>query len=275
MPTINLELVNRFFSVAPSAALIPGELTFSCNVCGTSNKRKASSIERESGDCRECGSTVRFRSLAATLTKRLYEKVVVLDDIKANQGIVGIGMSDARCYSSRLKSKFDYTNTFYHCEPLLDITNPSDNWIGANDFVITSDVFEHVAPPVQLAFDNLYSMLKPGGFVVFSVPFTLENDSREHYPNLYKFSIHKDSKNTWVLNNTTVDGQSEEFRNLVFHGGPGTTLEMRLFSLSALRNHFNRAGFVDFQVHNEAIFEHGIFWLTPWSITISALRPKG
>ena len=210
--------------------------------------------------------------MAAILTQRLFGRIVVLDELERDASIRGLGMSDSFCYASRLESKFAYTNTFYHCDPQLDIVQPDANWIGCNDFVISSDVFEHVKPPVQRAFDNLYKLLKPGGTVVFSVPFSLENTSQEHFPNLHQFSIREELNGGWLLDNVTLDGDVEQFRNLVLHGGPGSTLEMRIFSLAALVRHFEKAGFVDFHVHNEPSFEHGIFWPNPWSIGISARR---
>ena len=183
-------------------------------------------------------------------------------------------MSDDDCYAKLLAVKFGYTNTFYHCEPLLDITRPAPHWLGIHDFVITSDVFEHVPPPIQTAFDNLYALLKPGGVVVFSVPFSLESETREHYPDLHQFSLRQEGDADWVLENVTCDGRREQFRDLVFHGGPGSTLEMRLFSLAALQRHFAAAGFVDLRVHDEPYFEHGIFWRNPWSLVLSARKPE-
>ena len=229
-------------------------------------------IDRERGACRVCGANVRFRSLIAVLTERLLGAASALPDLAPRPDITGLGMSDAQCYASRLRSAFSYENTFFHCEPLLDITDPAGRWLGRNDFVISSDVFEHVAPPVQRAFDNLHALLKPGGVAVFSVPFAVEGDTREHYPTLHRFSLREEHPGSWVLENETVDGKVERFRDLVFHGGPGSTLEMRLFSLPALRRHFEQAGFVDFQVHGEPMFQYGVFWLHPWSVTISARR---
>ena len=271
MPPINLNLLTRLFD-RPKTAPARGALSFQCNICGTHNCLIASTIHREGGACSSCGAIVRFRSLVAVLTQRLLGKITVLDELESALQIRGVGMSDALCYASRLQSKFKYTNTFFHCDPYLDITQPESRWIGSNDFVISSDVFEHIAPPVQRAFDNLYALLKPGGVAIFSVPFSLENETREHFPNLHKFSIREESSGVWVLDNVTAAGEVEQFRHLVFHGGPGTTLEMRLFSLAALKQHFEEAGFVEFRVHNDASFEHGIFWLDPWSITISAVR---
>jgi hypothetical protein len=104
----------------------------------------------------------------------------------------------------------------YHCEPLLDITRPAPHWLGVNDLVITSDVFEHVPPPIQTAFDNLYALLKPGGVVVFSVPFSLESETREHYPDLHQYSLRQEGNAGWVLENVTRDGRREQFRVLFF-----------------------------------------------------------
>lgn len=250
----------------------PGTLNFQCNICGSDNCLIAATITREAGACHCCGANVRFRSMAAILTQRLFGKIVVLEELECDGSIRGLGMSDSHCYASRLESKFAYTNTFYHCDPQLDIVQPDTSWVGCNDFVISSDVFEHVAPPAQRAFDNLLALLKPGGVVVFSVPFSFENATQEHFPNLHKFSIREESSGVWILDNETAGGDVEQFRNLVFHGGPGSTLEMRLFALAALEEHFEKAGFVDFHVHNEPYFEHGIFWLQPWSISISARR---
>src|SRR5258705_3202831 len=60
---------------------------------------------------------------------------------------------------------FPYT-TLFRSEPRFDITAPPSDT--KYDFVIASEVFEHVRPPIQTAFDNLASLLKPGGFVILS-----------------------------------------------------------------------------------------------------------
>jgi SAM-dependent methyltransferase len=58
------------------------------------------------------------------------------------------------------------------------------------DFIISSDVFEHInpLPSIQIAFNNLYKMLKNGGTLIFSVPYN-HGEHREHYPNLYNYKI--------------------------------------------------------------------------------------
>ena len=266
-------ILNRLQGKVVPVFSAAGRLSWQCNICGAGNKCGVKSLERESAPCWACGAILRYRTVAAVLMLRLFGKVEVLATLPARRHLQGIGMSDADCYAKLLAARLGYTNTFYHREPLLDITNPAPNWLGVNDFVVTSDVFEHVPPPIQTAFDNLYALLKPGGVVVFSVPFSLESETREHYPDLHRFSIRWEGKAGWVLENVTRDGRREEFRDLVFHGGPGSTLEMRLFSLAALQRHFAAAGFVDLRAHDEPHFEHGIFWWHPWSLVLSARRP--
>lgn len=79
---------------------------------------------------------------------------------------------------------------------------------------------------LQHGFDNMFSLLKPGGFIVFSVPYNLAPaEHLEHYPDLYDYTI---KEGEHVLYNRTSSGKREKFRDLVFHGGPGSTLEMRV-----------------------------------------------
>ena len=57
------------------------------------------------------------------------------------------------------------------------------------DFIIASDVFEHIAPPVSRAFVNARRLLKPGGVMIFSVPFSLEADTVERFPELFDYRL--------------------------------------------------------------------------------------
>ncbi len=177
--------------------------------------------------------------------------------MKESKNLTGIGISDSRVYASLLRKKFSYTNTFFHKSPRLDITNVSDELKGTADFVIASEVFEHVPPPVEKAFANLYALLKPGGFCVFTVPYLAEGVTKEHFPDLFKFRI-ESSRDKKVLINKTRDGAEQVFKDLNFHGGKGSTLEMRLFALDSLLANFNNAGFVDVAIHRESYPGFGI-----------------
>ena len=48
----------------------------------------------------------------------------------------------------KLAEKFDYRKTFYYQEPRLDISDAklARNLIDSSDFIIFSDVFEHLVP---------------------------------------------------------------------------------------------------------------------------------
>ncbi|MGH6610978.1 MAG: class I SAM-dependent methyltransferase, partial [Burkholderiaceae bacterium] len=180
-------------------------------------------------------------------------------------------ISDSCTYASMLEKKFDYRNTFLHTDPVLDLSLPIPEALrGTLDFVVCSDVMEHVQPPVLSAFSNLRSLLKTGGILVLTVPFGLEGATVEHFPRLHSFEIVRDGEEA-TLFNRTVEGDQEVFRDLVFHGGDGSTLEMRIFALPELLAQLQAAGFRDIRVHNETIARFGIVNLDPCSTPITAI----
>ncbi|MDR2710045.1 MAG: class I SAM-dependent methyltransferase [Burkholderiales bacterium] len=229
-------------------------------------------LQREGGACFWCGSVVRFRSLMAILSALLYNEIIPLPDFKRNKKITGMGMSDASCYASPLSAAFSYENTYYHQEPFFDITKIEESDHDKFDFVISSDVFEHVLSPIQPAFDNLCKIIKPGGSLIFSVPYKMAGETEEHFPVLNEFSVQKESSGEWALLNKNANGETERYSNLVFHGGSGATLEMRLFSLEALMKNLREAGFTDIRVHNEPAFKYGIYWPKPFGIPLLARK---
>ena len=124
---------------------------------------------REVPSCSACGSTVRLRSLIALLSREIFGVELAIPDFPVLKGIRGFGMSDPPELAQRLAEKFEYTNTFYHQEPRLDVVDPSPEHLrehtGRYDFILSSEVLEHVSPPVERAFANLNRMLKPDGLV--------------------------------------------------------------------------------------------------------------
>ena len=222
--------------------------TFTCNVCGWRGLAPLSLISaRETSSCRKCGSTLRFRSIVNVLTKELNLKNHLFNkssiDILDLKRIKGIGLSDSPVYANLLFDVFSYTNTFYHKEPKLDISDLS-SWTGRKfDFVIASDVFEHIPIyDLEKSFFNLHLLLNKNGLLIFSVPYQKEIETIEHFPNLNKWNIFKKNK-IWILENVNNKGEKETYRNLRFHGGEGSTLEMRIFSLSDLFNRLKVSGF--------------------------------
>jgi len=252
-------------SSIPPGASIP----FLCNLCATPNEGTLDALSREALTCMHCGSNVRFRAMAYLVTREVLGRPLLLPDVPLRKDIAGIGLSDAEAYARPLAEKFSYENTFFHTEPRLDIADIDATRDGRYDFLIASDVFEHVAPPVARAFANARRLLKPDGKLIFTVPFTLEDDTIEHYPELFDWSM-ADQDGNWTLINRTRDGREQIFTDLVFHGGPGSTLEMRLFSRAALEREFHEAGFARVRIAAEPYLPFGIHWPEPWSVPMVA-----
>jgi SAM-dependent methyltransferase len=246
-------------------------VNFRCNICGSPNRAPLAQLSRETPSCRACGSTVRFRAIAHLVVREMLARDMALPDAPKRRDISGLGLSDAG-YALPLADKFAYENTWFDAAPQLDIANVPAERFGRYDFLIASDVFEHVAPPVSRAFENARKLLKPGGKLIFSVPFSLETDTAEHFPDLHDWTT-TERDGTWLLTNTTVDGRQQTFRDLVFHGGTGATLEMRLFSRAALEREFARAGFARVRVAAEPYLPFGILWPDPFSVPMVAYAP--
>lgn len=249
----------------------PGTLTFKCNVCGTMCEAPAAALSREEPSCKSCGSTVRMRAMMHGLSIALFGRAIPLPEFPERKDLLGKGMSDWDGYAIPLSKKLGYINTYYHKAPKLDVTDICSDDEQSVDFLVSTDVFEHVAPPVSIAFENARKMLKPGGAFVFSVPYGLRGETLEHFPNLNEFKLEtRDGKRTLI--NRTRDGDVEEFSDLVFHGSSvgGETIEMRVFSESGLLKDLQQAGFYDVQIMKDPYFEFGIYWSRPWSVPIIA-----
>jgi len=248
----------------------PGTLCFRCNICGEYCQTALDWLGREEASCKGCGSPARMRAIIHVLSTQLFGENLLLSDFPARPDIRGLGMTDWKGYADTLAEKFSYRNTYYDQEPRLDISAVElPAHLLANDFVISSEVFEHVVPPVTRAFENVWKMLKPGGLFILTVPYGNHKETIEHFPELYDFTVVEDH-GTVVLRNRTREGVIQEFRNLVFHGGPGTTLEMRRFSENSIIEHLRNAAFHAIKVHREPDFAHGVWWPQPWALPISA-----
>jgi SAM-dependent methyltransferase len=244
-------------------------VTFTCNVCGAICEHPPHALEREHKDCPKCFSSVRIRAMIALLSKELFGALLALPEFPVLKGIRGTGMSDAPELASRLAEKFDYTNTFYHQAPLFDVTNPDPHDDERFDFIISSEVMEHVPQPVERAFENLHRMLKPDGVLLLTTPYNLEGKTEEHFPELHEYSLASVGGRP-VLVNRRRDGSVEVFENLVFHGGHGSTLEMRAFTEASLRAVLCGAGFRNIHFEAENVPEYGIEHAESWSLPVAA-----
>lgn len=202
-----------------------------------------------------------MRAIIGLLSLELFGLVLPIKDFPTKVGLKGVGLSDWEGYASRLAQTIDYTNTFYHQPPTLDITQVPDELAGTCDFLISSDVFEHVLPPVGAAFAGARRLLKPGGLLVLTVPFGVSGeDTIEHFQNLHSWSMAQDETGAWRLDNQREDGTRESFTDLKFHGGPGATLEMRVFMRESLLVELARAGFREVRIASEPMPEIGVIW---------------
>ncbi len=248
-------------------------ITFTCNLCGHQVSAPLTMVEqRETRSCTHCGSTQRMRWLVHLLSTGLYHQSLPIPEFPIS-ALKGIGMSDPYPMASRLKKKIDYMNTYYHRAPRLDITDPNGVEQKPYDFIITSDVLEHVAPPIQVAFDHIYNLLNPGGFLILTVPFKTDvTETIEHFPNLSDYKIvNRGGRRSLV--NTTINGEEEIFDDLIFHGGEGTTLEMRLFAKDNLLANLHDSGFTEIEFLSEDHPHMGIIQQPDNSPALTARRP--
>lgn len=251
---------------SPSAAI-----EFVCNICGSANQIDRSAFGRETASCAGCGSTVRTRGIVHMISRELFGADLALPDFPVLKGVRGIGISDSADYAERLAEKFDYRNTRYHKPPEFDIANVPETELGQYDFLIASEVFEHVAPPVGRAFQNAFRLLKPHGLFFFTAPYTLGRETVEHFPKLHQHGLAQVGDRL-VLVNRTPEGALEVFEDLVFHGGAGSTLEIRVYSESGLREHFLDAGFSEVRIYADGHAPFGVCHAETWSLPITARK---
>jgi SAM-dependent methyltransferase len=251
--------------------VLPGEtIRFHCNVCAGANTKTYEQLDREKPSCDHCGSNVRFRWIVHAVSTSMLGSSFPLKRFPVRRQIHGIGLSDWDGYAATLARCFTYTNTFFHTEPLLDISNIPDDRNGRYDFVIATEVLEHVVPPVDVALANLFHLLKPGGAAIVTVPWFGEV-TQEHYPDLFDYRV-VESDGKWQVHNRTRDGRTQIFDNPCFHGGPGATLEMRLFSGADLVRRLEKAGFEKVEICRPTVREYGIVFQETWSLPMMAYK---
>ncbi len=231
-------------------------VAFICNICGSHNQ--VESFSTEPASC-ACGSNVRLRALIHLLSMEIFGQSLVLADFPKLKAIRGLGMSDQPSYARILADKFDYTNTFYDREPRFDFTESHPQLAGAYDFILSADVVEHIAPPVERAFEEVCRLLKPHGFLGVTIFCNPQDQMREHFPELKEYRV-VPLGNSSVLINRRQDGTLEIRDDLVFHGGAGATLEMREFGITELRAKLLAAGFLDVHFLTDNVPEIGILF---------------
>jgi SAM-dependent methyltransferase len=248
--------------------------SFRCNICGRPNAATATAPDRERPSCLHCGSNVRVRGLLHALSNELFGTSLILPDFPRVKSIRGLGISDSNSYALMLADRLDYRNTFFDREPKFDVTNPAEQEFGQYDFIISSEVFEHVLPPVENAFRNCRKLLRETGLLLFTMPYSIEPDSLEHYPDLYQFGFTQVAGET-VLVNRTVAGVWQVFERPAFHRGiTGDSLEVREMNETALRAVLAAAGFDEIVIYSAGYPAFGVVQSETWSLPVVARKGR-
>jgi SAM-dependent methyltransferase len=248
------------------------ETEFVCNVCGSPNRAPAGGLDRERPSCAACGSNVRMRGLLHALSQELFGDNLTLPEFPRVKSLRGLGLSDSVQYADALAGKLDYRNTYFHREPHFDITQVPEAEAGRYDFLLASEVFEHVPPPAERAFANAFRLLREGGVLVFTVPYSLDAATAEHFPALHEHGLAQVGGST-VLVNRTAKGEIQVFDNLAFHVSfGGQALEMREYSEAALKAALAAAGFTEVRIFTENFAPYGIVHAEACSLPIAARK---
>lgn len=235
-------------------------IDFRCNICGTQNSIDEGQKHRELLVCVGCGGNARLRGIVFAIQRAFLSTEQPLTKAMPVKNISGLGFTDSHAYANELARLFNFTNTYFHAEPFLDITSAeSAAQYAPQDFVICSDVIEHVLLPMS-ALRNLRSLVKPGGVLILSVPYLEGYDSIEHFPQLHKWRVVELSPGRHVMVNERTDGTIETFANPHFHGGPGAVLEMRVFGEGDLLARLNYAGFRNVEILEANMPGIGYVW---------------
>ena len=133
-------------------------------------------------------------------------------------------------------------------------------------------MFEHVPPPVERAFSSALRLLKPNGVLVFTVPYSLDPGTAEHFPAIGRIR----ARAGWRSNGASESiarRQARCYRRRLFHVGcTGPAPELREFSEAGLRATVGAAGFSEFRIYSDDYPEFGIVQAEAWSLPMAARR---
>lgn len=200
-----------------------------CLACSSVNP-PAATASTESQMCIACGATWRDRVVLGAVLIGLEIGLFPLPALSPDWSRTGVGIADAQTIAAPLASRFDYVNGHLHRYPHLDVRSVPEALVGTAEFVVCSEVLEHVEPPVQPALDGLARLLRPGGFAVITVPDVGLKPPGEHYPDLVEWSVRDDHSIDW----RDSTGKSAHDPDPEWHGGAGLTLAFRRWTADEL-----------------------------------------
>jgi hypothetical protein len=199
------------------------EFPFVCNACGGRSVFQESHYhDCEVSSCSGCGSNVRFRWLIHRLSLELFGRSIPLTEFPHRKSIKGLGLTDPAMIGNVLARQFSYRNTYLTGEPRFDV-RCDDSPLGPLDFLIASEVFEHVEPPVSKAFQNAGRILKDSGVFLFTAPWVFEGERATAIGQLHDWNMQKGPNGQEIVNRKP-DGTVERIGNLSPDGRPGNSM---------------------------------------------------
>lgn len=185
-----------------------------CNVCCYTGAFLHPDLGREGSLCPNCSTSSRSRALVYALGTCV-GLAGPLAAWPARRDLRVLEASGRGAYPVFLASAFCYISGEYPSLDLEKLPYVEDSF----DFVLAGDVFEHVRDDVR-AFREVYRALKPGGRLVFTVPY--QHDRPE------------------TLARVAQDGRFLESPE--YHGGGGESLAYRTYGRDLLER-LHRLGF--------------------------------
>ncbi|MSX34844.1 MAG: methyltransferase domain-containing protein [Actinobacteria bacterium] len=209
----------------------------SCALCGHRDAALTQPI-REGESCPRCGSSWRTRATALLIMRGLGIEPRPMLELEPDHRRHGLGISDNPEMARFFYRCFNYSNSQLDVHPIVDLLNPQSSMQGLYDFVICSDVLEHVPPSAERAIASLASFLRPGGIAMVSVPVS-GGETEEYYPDITDWSM-LDGELHW----TDASGASHIDNDPEIHGGDGLTIAFRTwgaedFERAVLSNGFS------------------------------------
>lgn len=162
-----------------------------CAVCGNHDEYIVLDDVPTRGNyrCAACHASLRYRHQAEVLVSLYGRKARTLAALTRETTFAGLAIYEPGIsgpFRRFLRGLRHYTNSYYwrgvspgdvhqgvRCESLHRLTFADDCF----DVIISSDIFEHVRNP-EIAFGELFRVLKPGGRHVFTVPFRWPFEAR-------------------------------------------------------------------------------------------------
>jgi hypothetical protein len=178
------------------------------------------------------------------LSRELFGRSIPLPEFPRDKSIRGIGLTDPDSIARVLADRLSYRNTYLDAEPRLDIRSDPPP-LEQLDFLIASEVFEHIQLPVSQAFQNVSDFLKPSGVFLLTVPWVWDGDRTQAIPELYDWRLAREH-DRWVVVNRKPNGDVERFYDMAFDGNPGP-------SIGWTREHFP-------ELHKWKLIENGQNW---------------